>query len=257
MSSTLRLCTILVALLFLALLLTETMHAAARPDVGSAESILLDAANRDRAAAGISPLQWDAALASAARNHAIRMAQRNTLSHQLPGELALQDRATQSGARFSLIAENIAEGPSVIGLHSQWMNSAPHRANLLDPELNTIGISVVQGGNFLFAVEDFSTVVASLTLDAQELQVSSLLAARGLHLANAISDARKTCDLDRGWSGQRPVIVLRYETSDLSRLPADIDQKVQGGKYRAAAVGACEAGSATGFARFRIAILLY
>ena len=66
-----------------------------------------------------------------------------------------------------------------------------------------------------------------------------------------------TCDLDRGFAGQRPGAVVRYETSSLSRLPAAIDEKVDTGKYHAAAVGACQAGGASGFTRFRVAILLY
>jgi Cysteine-rich secretory protein family len=219
--------------------------------------MLLDAANHSRAAAGLPPLQWDAALAAAARQHAQCMAQHNTISHQFPGELPLQQRAMQTGARFSLIAENVAEGPTVLGLHTQWMNSPPHRANLLDRELNAVGIAVVQSGGQLFAAEDFSAAVALLGLNAQELQVSSQLAARGVRPLNATDDARKTCEMDRGWAGQRPVSVVRYETSDLSHLPADVDQRVQGGKYRGAAVGACEAGGAGGFTRYRIAILLY
>ena len=57
---------------------------------------------------------------------------------------------------------------------------------------------------------------------------------------------------------QRPFAVLRYETSSLRTLPEDIEMKLRTGKYHSAAVGACEAGgSAGGFTRFRIAILLY
>ena len=257
MSTLLRCLAIVAAVVLAALLLTSVSHAAAWPQDGSPESALLDAANHSRAAAGLSGLQWDAALAAAARQHALRMVEQNTLSHQFPGELPLQERARQTGAHFSLIAENVAEGPSVLGLHTQWMNSPPHRANLLDRELNAVGIAVVQGGIELFAVEDFSAEVPMLGLDAQELQVSSQLAARGVRPVNAIEDARKTCEMDRGWAGQRPVNVIRYETSDLSHLPADIEQRVQGGKYRGAAVGACEAGGSAGFTRYRIAILLY
>ena len=257
MSTFLRCAAILAAVVLAALLLTPISHAAASPQDGSPESALLDAANRSRAAAGLPALQWDAALAAAARQHAQRMVQHNTLSHEFPGELPLQERTRQTGARFSLIAENVAEGPSVLGLHTQWMNSPPHRANLLDRALNAVGIAVVQSGNLLFAVEDFSAMVPMLGLDAQELQVGSQLAARGVRLLNATDDARKTCEMDRGWAGQRPVNVIRYETSDLSHLPADIDQRVQGGKYRGAAVGACEAGGSAGFTRYRIAILLY
>ncbi len=61
------------------------------------------------------------------------MAAQNTLSHQLPGEPGMADRASQAGARFSSLAENVAEGPSAESIHRQWMNSPPHRANLLDP----------------------------------------------------------------------------------------------------------------------------
>ncbi len=50
---------------------------------------------------------------------------------------------------------------------------------------------------------------------------------------------------------------MRYETGDLSRLPGDLEQKIQSGRYRAAAVGACDAGSSQGFTRFRVAVLLY
>jgi uncharacterized protein YkwD len=306
----------------------------AQPQTTAAERALFDAANRERAAQGLAQLRWDNALANAAHDHALLMAQRNALSHQFPGEPPLQDRARVAGARFTEIAENVAEGLSAAVIHSSWMHSPPHRANLLDPELTAIGIAVVgtarrddasaagaglAGGatGMLFAVEDFSQSVASLSLAEQEWQVGAALTARGLQVANfgvgavgvpavgeasgggagsiqavanrsslstasanasgsgaataipgapngnaataigTTEDARKTCEADRGWSGTRPALVVRYETGDLSRLPADLEQKVQSGRYRAAAVGACEAGSSQGFTRFRVAVLLF
>lgn len=256
MSTALRCLTIIAAVLLVALFLTPILHGSDHP-TSIADQTLLNAANRDRAAAGLAPLKWDPALAAAARQHALRMAQMNTLSHQFPGELPMQDRARQAGARFHLIAENVAEGPSVTGLHAQWMNSPPHRANLLDPELNAVGISVVQSGNMFFAVEDFSAAVPDLTLAEQEQQVESQIAAHGLRIEEASADARKTCELERGWAGQKPALVLRYEVSDLTHLPEDIEQKVASGKYHSAAVGACDAGGSREFARFRIAILLF
>lgn len=255
MATVLRCLTIIAAVVLLALVLTPTLHAA--PQTSAADWTLLNAANRDRAAAGLPALRWDDALAAAAHQHALRMAQANTLSHQLPGEPPMQDRARHAGARFTLIAENVAEGPTVEGLHRQWMNSPPHRANLLDPQLNAVGISVVQAGNMLFAVEDFSAAVPSLSLEEQERQISSQLAAHGLRNVSTTPDARKTCELDRGWAGQKPASVLRYETPDLTRLPDDIDQKVSSGRFHAAAVGACEAEGSDVFARYRIAILLF
>jgi len=227
------------------------------PAPNSPEAILFIAANRDRAAAGLPPFQWDADLAGAARQHAQAMAQRNTLSHQFPGEPAMQDRARRAGARFSMIAENVAEGPNAAGLHVQWMNSAPHRANLLDHDLNSIGIAVAERGNTLFAVEDFSVGVPQLSFAEQEAEVRARLSGYGLQVVNNTADARRTCAVDRGWSGTRPLAVLRYEMVDLSRLPEEVEQKARSGRFHSAAVGACEPSGSAGFARFRIAILFY
>lgn len=256
MASALRCLTIIAAVVLLALLLTPTLHAA-HPQTSAAATTLLNAANQDRADAGLPLLQWDPALAAAAHQHALRMARLNTLFHQFPGEPPMQDRARQAGARFSLVAENVAEGPSVPGLHTQWMNSPPHRANLLDPGLNSVGIAVVQAGNMFFAVEDFSTAVPALSLNGQEQQVAGQLAARGLRVVNATVDARRTCELDRGWAGPRPAAVVRYESADLTRLPDEVAEKVASGKYQSAAIGACAAGGSGDFARFRVAILLF
>jgi len=201
MATVLRCLAILAAVVLGALLFTETLNAA-RQQTSVADQTLLNAANRDRAAAGLPPLHWDAALAAAAHQHALLMAQKNTLSHQFPGEPPMQDRARHAGARFSLIAENVAQGPSVAGLHTQWMNSPPHRANLLDPSLNAVGISVVQSGSMYFAVEDFSTAVLAMSLDDQEQRVALQLAAQGLRTDGSTADARKTCAPDRGWRGK-------------------------------------------------------
>lgn len=242
-----------------------TVQANQQQQANAAERALFDSANRERVAQGLQQLRWDDTLAAAARDHAARMAQSNTLSHQLSGEAPLQDRARIAGARYTIIAENVAEGPTAETIHSGWMNSPHHRANLLDPELNAIGIAVAitqsRGGTsgMLFAVQDFSQSVASLNFQQQERQVSEQLASRGLQITSGNDDARKTCSTsDHEWFGPRPSLVLRFEASDLSRLPVQLEQKLQAGKYRAAAVGACQPpSSGDGFTHFRIAVLLY
>src|SRR5258708_25930489 len=176
MRTTLRLFTLLTALLLGAMILTPALHAAAsssRPQGNSPESVLLNAANRDRVSLGLQPFQWDTSLAAAARLHALRMAQRSTLSHQFPGEPPLPERPMQAGPRFRLIAEDMAEGPSPQGLHVQWVSSPPHRGDLLDRELNSIGIAVVQSGNLLFAVQDFSVGVPKLSSERQDWQIEA------------------------------------------------------------------------------------
>lgn len=126
---------------------------------GTAEQTLLDSANRERAAQGLPALKWDQALARAAHQHALRMAEQNSLSHQFRGEPDLPARAVRAGAQFSSIAENVAEGPTAADIHAQWMKSSPHRANLLDTDLDSVGIAVAERKGQLFAVEDFSRVV--------------------------------------------------------------------------------------------------
>jgi Cysteine-rich secretory protein family len=219
---------------------------------------LLKLANRDRAAHGLSPLKWSAALAAAAHEHALRMAQQNTLSHQLPGEAALAERVSQSGARFSSVAENVAEGPSAESIHAQWMNSPPHRANLLDPQLDSVGIAVENRGGTLFAVQDFSLAVADLKLEEQEAIVSAKLRARGLRLLDFATDARRSCLLDNGYTGAHtPSFVLHYTTADLQNLPAMLEQRIHTGKYHSAVVGACPGAGDASFSNYRIAVLLY
>lgn len=224
-----------------------------------ASQTLFTSANQARAAAGLRPLKWDDALAKAAHQHALKMAQMNQLSHQFPGEPPMQDRAKQAGASFSLIAENIAQGPTPGGIHQQWMHSAPHRANLLDPQLNAIGIAVVQSGNTLFAVQDFAASVPIASLNEQERQVASELVARHAELKvdAGSSEARKTCELAQGYTGDKPATVLRYESSDITHIPNEVLQKIPPGKYHQALVGACRATGNSDFALFRVAILLF
>jgi hypothetical protein len=51
--------------------------------------------------------------------------------------------------------------------------------------------------------------------------------------------------------------LVRYETGDLGHLPEDDEQKVASGKFRSAAVGACQSAGSGDFARYRITILLF
>lgn len=222
------------------------------------EQILVQLANRDRAARGLSPLRWSDFLAEAAHLHAVRMAQQNTLSHQFPGEPGLADRASRAGARFSSLAENVALGPSAEGIHQQWMNSPPHRANLLDPELDSVGIAVEDRDGTLFAVEDFSLAVGDPTLREQERLVEKQLQTQGVHIVDDTGDARRSCSLDNGYAGNhRPSFVVHYATADLETLPGMLEERIRTGKYHSAAVGACPGNGKFGFSSFRIVVLMF
>jgi hypothetical protein len=221
------------------------------------EKFLLDATNRERAATGLQPLEWDDALAAAARQHAQLMAHENLLSHQLPGEAPLDQRLAQAGAKFAMVAENIAVGPNPESIHDGWMHSPGHRKNILNAELTAIGIATTRGSGGLFAVQDFSRQVASLSLQQQEEKIIVLLNETSLQAANATEEARKTCAMDRGYAGNSALYLIRFEVTDLNKLPDELLNKINSRKYRKGAVGACLGGDSGGFTLYRIAVLLY
>ncbi len=196
------------------------------PSSNVAEQYLLDSANRSRAAHGLSPLRLDPTLAQAARFHALQMAEHRDISHQFPGEPDLMQRGAQAGVHFALITENVAESPDASIVHDLWMRSAGHRENLLDPEVNSIGIAVVSRGNRVYAVEDFAATVESLSFDQQEQVVSEILARAGITVGSSkvtstTEEARRTCGMESGYSGtqNKPWYIVRY-TADHPRSDA-------------------------------------
>jgi uncharacterized protein YkwD len=124
--------------------------------IARAERELFASINQARRAQGMPPLRWNDALAAAARHHAEVMAERGTAQHGFEGELSLSARVKQAGARFSWLSENVTQGPTPEFIHTQFMKSPPHRANILDTDMDSIGVGVVEHDGQLFAVEDFS-----------------------------------------------------------------------------------------------------
>ena len=121
-----------------------------------AEQELFASVNQVRRAQGLSPLRWDESLAAAARRHAEAMAEHGAARHGFEGEPSLSARVKQAGAHFSWLSENVTQGPSPQFIHTQFMKSPPHRANILDRDMDSIGVGVVEQGGQLFAVEDLS-----------------------------------------------------------------------------------------------------
>jgi len=241
-----------------AILIVVAQACSAQGKPGEPEQTLLQSANRERAMQGLAPLKWSDVLAEAARQHALRMAQQDTLSHQLPGEPDLTARASRAGARFHILAENIAEGPNAESIHQQWMHSPPHRANLLDRQLDSVGIAVAVRDGTLFAVEDFSLAAGGMSISEQEKTVEEQLQRRGLRLLDQIGDARRSCMLDNGYAGSHePSFVIHYAAPELRTLPDLLDKRIRTGKYHSAVVGACPSDAKSGFSMYRVAVLLY
>jgi uncharacterized protein YkwD len=137
-------------------LLLLTSLGVAQSKTASPERQLFDATNRERVAHGLPALQWNDALAVAARKHAGEMAHKEALSHQFPGEPSLPSRVKQAGAHFVWLSENVALGTNTSLIHAAFVKSPQHRANILDTDMNVMGIGIVERNGQLFAVEDFS-----------------------------------------------------------------------------------------------------
>jgi uncharacterized protein YkwD len=217
--------------------------------------------NQARAAQGLRPLEWDPALASAALNHCVRMAAEGPLSHQYNGEPDLSERAGHAGAHFSLVEENLDEGYEPASIHQAWMNSPHHRENLLNPEVDRVGLAVVARGNMLYAVADFAHEVRVLTPEQVEAAVAKLVEGTGVAAHGSSVGARLACAQDHGLpvslDNRRPEFIMRWQDAELSHLPEALLDRIATGKYREAAVGSCASQSADGtFTVYRVAVLL-
>jgi uncharacterized protein YkwD len=120
------------------------------------EDQLLALANQSRRQAGAPPLTLDTGLSQAARTHALAMLEANQLSHQFNGEPSLPVRlAATTKLQLDQEGENVALDYDAADGHKHLMLSPPHRANLLNPAYNVIGLGVVRSGDRLFIVQDF------------------------------------------------------------------------------------------------------
>jgi hypothetical protein len=222
---------------------------------------LLKFTNQTRLAQGLGMVGWDPALAAAALQHCQRMAQEAEISHQYNGEPELSQRASQAGARFSLIEENIATGPSAQRIHIAWMHSPGHRANLLHPGIDRVGIAVIEVRGMLYAAADYAHGVVLLAREEAEAQVAALLRARGFQILAETADARVACEQDRArplLRGEHPGVIFRWEDGGLNHLPSELATYLNSGHYRRAAVGNCPADGEGGpFTVYRMAVLLF
>ncbi|KYC37433.1 hypothetical protein WA1_48435 [Scytonema hofmannii PCC 7110] len=102
---------------------------------------ILDLTNTERQKAGVQPLKLSDKLNNSAQTHAQNMAIKDFFSHTDSNGSSVGDRAKAVGFQYSTIGENIAAGQSTPQAVVQgWMNSAGHRANIMNPMFKEIGI---------------------------------------------------------------------------------------------------------------------
>lgn len=128
-----------------ALLLVVPATASARSAAMTrSETSLLQEMNRVRAVYGLGRLHVDAHLERAARSHS-----REMLAHDVFQHGAFGSRMAQFDVAGSLAGENLAWGTgnraTARGIVAAWLGSPEHRANLLRPSFDRVGIGSLVG----------------------------------------------------------------------------------------------------------------
>jgi uncharacterized protein YkwD len=149
---------------------------AAGQSIGSwdtgAEYQILALLNQERTSRGLARLRYDDRLTDHARQHSERMAQLGQLAHQFPGEPEVSQRLGSGGLHFDYSGENVALNESAAGAHQGLMNSPPHRANILSPNYNSVGIGVVHVGKLLWVTQDFADLLPETSAAEAEMQIA-------------------------------------------------------------------------------------
>jgi uncharacterized protein YkwD len=102
--------------------------------------------NKLRIAAGCPALAPYPALTEAAQDHSASMARTGRLSHRGPGGRSLVQRLEDVGYVWSQVGENIAYGyPDAAAVVAGWMDSPPHRRNILACGHRDIGVGLAHG----------------------------------------------------------------------------------------------------------------
>ncbi|HUP84753.1 MAG TPA: CAP domain-containing protein [Acidimicrobiales bacterium] len=127
------------ALVALVLLAGGLPVESASADAG-AEAQFVELINQARASSGKGALTTNSELTSVARRWAQHMADEQKLSHN-PN---LANEVTQD---WEKLGENVGFGQEVGQIHNAFMNSAPHRANILDGAFTHVGVGVVVDGS--------------------------------------------------------------------------------------------------------------
>lgn len=113
--------------------------------------------NQQRAEKGLPPLVWNDDIARVARMHSENMAKYKFFSHTgLDGSM-VNDRADKCGvSKWRAIGENIAynrgyDKPADFAVE-RWMQSVPHRENILNDrwQESAVGVAISNDGSYYF-----------------------------------------------------------------------------------------------------------
>ncbi len=137
--------------LFVSLFLPALRHVEAAPrqlDISPLAGRIVALVNVQRAAAGLQPVTVNAVLMAEAQRFSGIQADLGTLSHRGNDGTNAGQRLTRAGYTWRFYGENLAAGHiTADDVVTAWMNSPSHRAIMLHPKAQEIGIGHTHRGN--------------------------------------------------------------------------------------------------------------
>jgi uncharacterized protein YkwD len=130
----------------------------AGPESGVQQRVLA-LVNENRRHGGCRDLALDRRLIEVANDHAADMARHDYFAHESRDGDDAGDRVRDSGYRWRRYGENIARGAgSPRDVVDDWMNSPPHRANIMDCRLHEVGLGLALADDHTaYWVQDLAT----------------------------------------------------------------------------------------------------
>jgi uncharacterized protein YkwD len=131
-----------------------------KKDVSTIEQDLFMLVNRARQTHDLAPVILSQSLSVLALKHSRDMANRQEeISHVSSSGEAYSERLVEGGFYFKKSGENVAKSGTFVPefIHQGLMNSPGHKANILDPDFDEVGIGVVfKEGKGYFVTQDFT-----------------------------------------------------------------------------------------------------
>lgn len=118
------------------------LRADAIRDPQEAERRIVQLIADERRRAGLAPLQVDLRFAGVARQHSLDMQRSGFVGHVSPRTGSASDRIKRAKLAAQRLTENVARAYSVEDAHRGLMSSPGHRRNILDAEVELLGVGV-------------------------------------------------------------------------------------------------------------------
>lgn len=113
--------------------------------------------NDERRRFGLIPVSRDSKVTRIAQSYAAEMRRTGQVTHISEESGDCADRAKAAGINYRRITENVAVNQSIEDVHEGFMNSPAHRINVVDDQVDWVGIGVAfsKDRSHLYVVENF------------------------------------------------------------------------------------------------------